>query len=70
MSGSLLVDALLRLRGCLRVVSFWDWCCEWLVEPRGHLGFNQGGRAVDHPNSRKRLWVCLVVAVLLIAELI
>lgn len=69
-SSSLLVDAVLRLCGCLYVVSILGWCCELLAEPLRRLGFNQGGRAVDQPNSRKGLQVWLVVAILLIAELL
>lgn len=69
-SGGLLVDAVLRLCGRLYVVSIWGWCCELLGEPLRELRFNQGGRAVDQPNSRNGLQVWLVVAILLIAELL
>lgn len=69
-SGSLLVDGVFRLCGCLDVVSIRGWCWELLVEPLRELRFNQGGRAVDQPNSRNGLQVWLVVAILLIAELL
>lgn len=69
-SGSLLVDAVLRLCGCLYVVSIWGWCWELLVEPLRLLGFDQGGRAVDQLDCRNGLQVWLVVAILLIAELL
>lgn len=70
-SSSLLVDAILQLCGCLHVVFIWGWCCALLAEPLRQLGLNQGGRAVDQPNSRNGLQVGLVGwAILLIAELL